>query len=484
MNVASPSHYWTLVRLNTSGGYSTYVVESVRNFFVKKFASCLTEPETSDRVIQAELIQIIRNTPSEQHLAEGCLRCYISHEILRSCQRLIQIYAPLNTNHSLSLAEMLYLVLDDDGQDLLKTRKLSDQTLYRTKAAVILERFDPTIGSLDGWVSRLIRTDRDINSFLIERGIYLISDWAMLNNTEPSQLERILYKFYNLSKEEVERFSCLLTAFHATYRTSRAKDRRRDGGRCSNPTDEQLNKIANFLEENSYPKPSYNAVFQQLRAMGKYLRDYHMSARSGGLIGAMSTSDEKVAARLESYCSISSDDQESESEEFLVKYRAFLKGAIDVAISEAIQKSLEKLNKRDSNRGEVFIKALYLFNKGLTMSKIAKILELQHQYTVTRLLDLKSIRTDIRQVLVQNLRGFIITELGEHLSPDKMHKVDVRLQEVLEDSVDRTLVKARANSMSPKPIVGEFEQQICQALKQTYPDITDALDLRIAKANL
>ncbi|NJM46472.1 MAG: hypothetical protein HC860_10055 [Alkalinema sp. RU_4_3] len=81
-----------------------------------------------------------------------------------------------------------------------------------------------------------------VSACLLDHGLYLVSDWAILNDTKPDQLYRIWTQHYNLSPLEAEQACLLLESFRLIYTPER-----RPGSRCKDPTPDQLDRIAQTL---------------------------------------------------------------------------------------------------------------------------------------------------------------------------------------------------------------------------------------------
>jgi hypothetical protein len=50
------------------------------------------------------------------------------------------------------------------------------------------------------------------NAFLLEHEVYLVSDWAILNDTSSKQLQRIFSQFHHLTSQEIQQAMQLLGA--------------------------------------------------------------------------------------------------------------------------------------------------------------------------------------------------------------------------------------------------------------------------------
>ena len=129
-----------------------------------------------------------------------------------------------------------------------------------------------------------------------------ISDWAILNDTKPKQLERILSEFHHLSEAKIERACLLLESYHCVYRRDRLEYRRNqlDSARskkelkpCSVPTEAQLHEIALRVNAKGNLRLSIQEVIHQLRYIAQCLREYCFSVTVGKASFKASTSLER-----------------------------------------------------------------------------------------------------------------------------------------------------------------------------------------------
>ncbi len=114
-------------------------------------------------------------------------------------------------------------------------------------------------------------TEVPLNSFVREFGVYLVSDWAILNDTTSRQLRRRAIHFY--TNIELEQMCYLLERYHTVYRQDLLQLRRqRCHGKCPLPTTEQLQKIAQDLQTKTAQSYSPQQVMDQLQALAQELR--------------------------------------------------------------------------------------------------------------------------------------------------------------------------------------------------------------------
>lgn len=119
--------------------------------------------------------------------------------------------------------------------------------------------------------------------------MYLISDWAILNDTKSKQLERILAEFHHLSESEITLACILLESYHAVYRRDRLRQRRDlftsdPSSRkkpCVPPTTEQLQEIARRVNAKIPLHLRPQEVVHRLQDLAKCLRYYRRYVRVG-----------------------------------------------------------------------------------------------------------------------------------------------------------------------------------------------------------
>jgi hypothetical protein len=232
------SRYWQLIRLDSSGRCYAQLISEVKTWLQASFADQINDPETTDRQLQEALLTIYQANQANAELALLSLRCYISHQIRTVCMQLANQFGD---NYGFSAADLYPLVLDDDG------RNSSD---YRCLSLKILDAYDATKAQLNTWTTRLVKNHPEINQALLERGLYRISDWAILNDTTPDQLQRILQQYHRCSEAEITLAVHLLNRYQAVY----SLDRLRAGqtGRCQPPPPNSSNTWTPSVLPGSY----------------------------------------------------------------------------------------------------------------------------------------------------------------------------------------------------------------------------------------
>ncbi|NJL46409.1 MAG: hypothetical protein HC929_01400 [Leptolyngbyaceae cyanobacterium SM2_5_2] len=340
--MASTSWYWTLIQLKSSGGYNTQVITSARLFFQQQFPE-LPGPgqvETKeDKGIQHLLITYLKDasaTSTLQWQAECCLRCYISHQILFVC---IDLQTKFGQNHGFRLEEVLGIVLND--VDLTKSifNTAGDNT-YLPFAADVLKTFNPQVSSLSTWTSMLTRQHPDLNDFLLEYGILQQSNWSLLNEKKPENLEIILSETLGLPTLEIERFCVLLKSYHAVYR----RDRRGCRGKCKPPSNAQLSEIQQLSGLSLSP----SAILAKLIEMADYLRQHRLVSK--GRLPSVSMDDTEANSTLESRIRPNDDPETGLSPGDQQHLYDLIKDCLDQAIQDAIDHRRSYLHRQSPEK--------------------------------------------------------------------------------------------------------------------------------------
>ncbi len=459
--MGTASKYWKLIKLESSGQRRISEVPSARSFFQSAFPEWATETEVSDVVIQQKLVQWYREPETLPHPslkstnAQLCLLCFISWEIEQVC---LYLEAKYRDEYGVTCQELFPLVLDEAGKINAKNAD------YQSLAQQILDSFDPQQSGLATWTNRKVKFHPELNTFLLQRGIYMISDWAILNDTRPKQLERILSEVYQRTPFEIQRSVQILSSYHSVYRSQRIQERQTGAKRrCQSPSAEQYENMAKFLnaEFNQRFEPEF--IAQILKEIAKQLRDYRIYVRGGpfpteSLSGSEADgSTEKPAHPIE----------EDESEEFLDKYRQEFISRLDRTIVQVIQQKIKKFKKGKTDKSELFIKALSQFHcQGKSMGEIAKILGIKAQYQVSRLLELKELRADVRQQLLIELRDRIL-ELAQHYTDvQRLQNLDQKIETALSEQIDQMIQEAEAESHNAQESYHKslFSHRLCEQI--------------------
>lgn len=484
--MAAESRYWRLVRLDTTGKCKAEEIVPARKFFQQQFRH-LVGADASDILIQRQLLSIIKaatvksdasqspSSPVKEEItsnslmAELCLRCFISSQIYQVC---IQLETQFGRKYGFSRKDLVPFVLDDNGTSV--------ESSYQSLAKEILHTFDPERSSLATWTTRLVKHRQELNKFLLERGVYLVSDWAILNDTKSKQVKRIFAEFHHLSESEIQLACVLLESYHAVYRRDRLEQRRNllKSGQsriepCLPPTSAQLHEIAQLVNEKATLRLRSEQVMTQLQALAQRLREYRIYAR-GGLRTTASLDEPKNRLKLyqiQSFNSVYNCDTQDEQTEFLKFYRQQFIDCLDRAIEQVIRECFASLQRKDGQIAEQFIKALKLFYcQGLSMSKIAREVGLQAQYQVTRLLKLKHLRTNIGARMLENLCHCIMDEARAYANPMRLQTLEQEVEVALEQQILTVIQEAEAEAHIAKIDVKNslFAQRLRRHLDKTW----------------
>jgi hypothetical protein len=459
--MSTASQYWKLTKLMASGKTQAQELVEVRSFFQSKFPD-LPEP-VANGPIQSSLMAIALPTlPISDPLAQMSLRCFISKQIEMTCVQLEMQFGEL---HGVRRSELLPLVLDDDGRPW---KSESDpKTSYRSVARHVLETFDPDRSSLANWTTRLVKHHRELNEFLLECGVYLLSDWAILNDTLPAKLRRVLSSGEPLTEAEILRSLKILDAYHQVYRRDRLAARQSGAkGQCPQPTEAQLEEMAQNLE---ISPPS--RVMGELRRIADRLRAYRIAIRTGKMktLSIHGTGDED--SREMDLPAPNPEESESDrmAEAFVVQYRHAFAEALEKAIQSAISARYQSLS---APKNQQYLKAMMLFHQqGMSMTTIAQEVGLTKQFQVTRLLKLKELREAVRHEMMGLLKRYVKAQASAFVTVEQLERLDAKIETALVEQVDLLMAEDAAQAQSPKSYGkgSRFAKVLCQQLDRLSP---------------
>lgn len=461
MDVAS--RYYRILRLAPTGQSKVTPLAIAKQYFFEVFPETPQFEILGDTEIQQRLLKLSPNTP----LAQLCLRCFISWQITQACQNLA---AQFGTHHGFNTTDLLPLVLDDRGT-------VSTEA-YQSLGEQILASYDPYRGSLAGWVHLRVKHHREINRFLSESGVYLIGDWALLNDTKPQQLERILREFHQLSAMECDRASQLLSGYHQVYRQARLQQRQRFGAevqanprsrsfnrRCQPPTTQQLQQIGEVVGIAASPE----RILSQLQTLAKWVREYRLHLRSGLFpVQSLDAASPEGRSPLDQLATPQTGEFDSETQQFLDFYRDLLRNSLKNAINFTLKQRVNRLQRRKPDKSQQFLAGLQRFHcENQSMSAIAQSLGLKAQYQVTRLLNLKALRADVRQQLLTELLQKVLETAQDYQSRDRLQALENRVEAALSEQIDTIIESAQTEASTAKKFTTQsnlFAQQLCEIL--------------------
>jgi hypothetical protein len=472
--VNSLSRYWQFVTLDTTGKRRIETMTTVKNYLCQEFPSDSdwvsndTEipNEITDVTIQAHLWQQMHTAVNPSRtLAETALRCYISGQIDQGCRSLESRFG---RQHGFTCEDLLAFGLDDLRQVGQAGAEVSQ---YQSIATQILQSFDADRGALSTWVQRHLKQQPDLKKFLLQQGVYLITDWALLNDTNPPQLGRILQEFYQVTRAEQAQAIALLNSYHAIYRADRMAQREKVGRTpCQAPTPEQLSRIRVHLGQ------SDNAIFEgrslsdefllkQLQSIATKLRQARI-VNQGGQFKTVSIDhpdSPPIAEQL-----YSSPAEDPEQLEFLRFYQTQFDQSLDEAVATVVTRMSQPRKRKGAAPPEVFLQAMHQFHcQGQSMSEIAPQVGLKKQYEVTRLLKLNDLRADVRQTLLRLLKTKILDQAKQYADVEQLTTLDQQVELILDEQIDEMIQAAESEAKQPirhQPLRSLLAQRICRYL--------------------
>jgi hypothetical protein len=478
--MGSASRYWQLVGIDASGKRKLQTIAIAKAFCRQQLGSLLEQADVSDSQIQHILLNLMycegmSSDSAIWNLAGCCLRCFISHQIEQAC---IQLETKFGAQHGFTRYDLFPFVLDDQIPDEVPDPPLECSVVpYRSLAVDILQTFDPQRARLGTWVFRQVRHHRELNVFLREHGVYLMSDWAILNDTKPEQLQRILSEFYTLTPEEIKHTYYLLEGYHKVYREDRWQQRQagklKGKQECLPPTLEQLTRMAHYLQTQLSLSLSNERILGMLKTIASQLRRYRIYSR-GGCLPTESLDQPNTHQEVIKIEAPAQDIDLTEQNEFLTFYREQFLSCLDQVLDQVISDRLTYLQRKNPVAAQQFLTALQLFHcQGQSMGKIASQVGLEAQYQVTRLMQLKELRATVRQKMLQALSDRIVDKAKSYATPQRLQELDQQLDVALEEEISRVMHQAEAEAAVAKdrPLRSLFARRLCHYLdsRRTVP---------------
>lgn len=453
------SKYWKLVTIYQGRNRKILEIPAAKSFFTQFFGE--STDDVADGDIQRQLMDWYRDGYGETSLlAERCLLCFLSGILEQGC---LQLARRFGEKYNFDVNDLLGFVLDDDG-------RLSPFGNYQCFSRQILQSFDATQGSLTTWTSIRVKQHPELNKFLLERGVYLISAWAILNDTQPQQLRRILKDFHTLGELEIQEAEYLLQGYHTIYRSQRLQNiRNKIRSKCLEPTYQQLAEIAIYIKDKTGRLFDNETVRVKLNKLANQLREYRIYVRGGYLpIDSLDASiTDKSNSLLDNLPAPSSESNEvSEESEFLEFYRHQFHTSLQLALAKVTEARVRKLAKKDG-KASIFLTALELSQcQKLAMKEIADKLGMTAQYAVTKLLKLKELRTDVQQEMLMILKDAVKEQAKRYGSVQSLNKLDEQLTIILSSEISKIIENSEAQSRTAKSYLKSdiFAERLCAYL--------------------
>ena len=409
------SKYWQMCQISLSqerGGYEYRLVETAREL-VKQTVS--DSPQAQNGDIQTSLIDLF--LPHNSAIVDPrrvdaglSLRCFVSHSILKACQKIDSLFAG---NKSFTYRDLLPFVLDDDAQTAIvldrdgQTQLVVDErgktktSPYKFFSVKILGTYNPDSQSrmsLENWAYLQTKQNRELKSFLSEFGFKLLSDWALLNRARVKQLE-------GLSKRDRH----LVEAFHQVYRRDRRKYRQKRARQCPDPNEAQLREMLAYLQQREIVINTTVEVMKELKQVATQLRQYDIwTCRAPMEIHESETGTYLPRSDLPHD---STNEIYLEEQEFLDFLHHQFQLALVDAIAQEIPKRITKLqkSKRYAPLAEQFIPGLQLYYcQGKSLKEIAPQLGMSSWDQARRILNPGGLLSRVREKCVQQLLESIL----------------------------------------------------------------------------
>ncbi len=400
------SRYWTLVRLHPAGGYQTEPISSAYAY-VQSYRSELEDDDKPDRLLQGQLTQQFQAGDVDAGL---CLRCYISWAILQECQALVRQFGAY---YGFDESELLSYVLNDDGEIAIGS--------FKPLGYEILEKYDPKVSALGTWAARLVRQNADLKKSLKEHRLLLISNWGLLNDTKPRQLQRILMEYF----DEAEAIAQQAAWVHEAYRLVYLPDRpSRRGGLCKEPTAEQLQRMGSYIQSTFQHSLTSEMIMARLQWSAKRLRQYRLRQPP------------QAFERMEP---APNRDDDREIDNFLDDYQRQVLQCLDQAVHTVVEKRIQGNSRRTRvTTVENFLQALTLYYcEGLSQGEIAERLQVGGQDRVAKLLKLTQFRSEVKLHTFTCLQNYIQIVLQAGNDPEQLLAVDAALNEQLDQLIQQ-----------------------------------------------
>ncbi|MGB3534254.1 MAG: hypothetical protein WBA13_12145 [Microcoleaceae cyanobacterium] len=445
------SRYWIWFGIDSLGHCHSREIPAAKTFMKQHFSQ-LTQTESDSqlstelnpRQIQQQLVKW-RGDPELVLLVNISLRCFISNQLKDFCYSLQQRFS---NAYDLRSEELLPYLLDAH----LEEDSHPESESLTTK---IIESFEPSKGNLSTWTIRIAKSDARLKQILLEHGIEQVTDWLILNQTSVGQLQRVLSNF-NSTQIEIEQGLNLLTLYHQVYRQQILEERQKGSRkRYPEPSKTQLEQIAKLAKIDSL---SAENVLEQLQNIAQILREERIQRKTqphySSQQKSISSSSNLTSLKELNLCL--ADAVQAVIEHRLIYYQP--------------KKNTPKSQERYRAKIENFIKALHWFHcHRLSMGEIAEKLGFNDQPRVSRLLELKQLRSDIRRNTVRCLCNRVtqLVQDREEINLEQLQNLSEKVEKALGDKIDQAIAEDRKNANTGIAYrqFSQLSQTICQYLK-------------------
>ncbi|MBW4511674.1 MAG: hypothetical protein KME64_35005 [Scytonematopsis contorta HA4267-MV1] len=402
---ASP-RYWNILRIsleNEKEGYKYCLVPPAQEF-------CQEQAAKDNENLQISLLTSFQSRNYQGDSAKRaraglCLRCYISHPILKACKKIDSLFAG---NKSFSYRDLLPYVLNDDGKSLVildddgKTQVIIEEngkskaSIYKFFSIKVLQTFSNNSQfhmSLDNWTYLQTKQNQDIKEFLSEFGFKNLSEWALLNRVRSRQLQRLS-----------SRSRHLIETFHAVYRRDRISTKNIGIKRCPDPSFTQQQEMLNLLQKREVTIKSNTELIHELKLVARELRQFDIWSYRETL-ETYDQNSESFHIRTD-LPTTSINELDIEQRELLL----FINEQLHLSLTNAIEKEIKsRISNLQKSKKYVPFATRFIFGlqmyycKGMSLKDIAPKLEMSSWDQARRVLNPGEILSNVRAFTVQTV---------------------------------------------------------------------------------
>lgn len=469
--------YFIQVRLLPSGSLKQVEICAAEAFLQRQFPKLTEATDLSHQEIQRRLVLVMQSSftsdtsnysevysgtdsspisdaTNDARLAESCLRCFVSHYISLVC---IELEQRFRAQSGFRAVDVLPHVLSDTNpykskQDYEKSyqqdyiARKNDQLeaeftaskdyKFQVPLAIhIVHTFDPNKGNLIAWTKLLTLQHRELNRVLAEYGIHRQTDWAILNHHTPARVKRLLSGI--LTDTEIQSMSVVLESYHAIYRSARSC-LKQAGKPCKDPDQAQLEAMVHDLEKRGVGY-SPEQVMQTLQALALKLR-YRQPESGEEFLRNRSQSDSAA--------------EEREQELFLQYQQELLRECLNQAVKQVLDEHLNHLRQKKPQKSskklptdQLFLEAMRLFYcEGKSMTEIAPMIGRQQEYQVSRLLELKTLREQIREPWLNLTCNRVSCLLAACIGSEQSNQRQQQLDQLMAMQIEQIIAEDETNS--------------------------------------
>jgi hypothetical protein len=447
------TQYTTICILKLGGGHRKKDLPLAKTFFEQQFPP---GNEYQEQEIQQTLLDQLKNPdfPNITQAAKAglCLRCYVSSDIVTACKKIASRFIG---NGGFTYQDLLSLVLTDDGtrliiidpetkeQIIISHEQRSQSSQYKFFTVEILQSYDhnhESRKSLSSWTYLKTQQNQDIKNFLLELGFKSLTDWSILNRTRVSQVpvDQRLY----------------LQAYHDVYRSDRLNQKPgKTSKKCPDPSDQQLEEMHKILIKRGVKSESPAAVLTKLKMIAQEIRCVPIFE---------SLDDEDNQINIP-------DREIDEDQEIINLLEHKFEKIITESVKQVINDHIEAIKKRPRYRkfSDQIIPGLKLFYlEGMAQKDMAEPLGMTNQTQVSRVLDLSSLISKIRQIAKEKMIQEIINLV--HYFSDKISNNPDFLDSLIkpvEIFIDEKIFNEATAELN-RPNVGERNSEFAQYIKE------------------